>query len=227
MKLDTIFQWSDESPRDCPYQMALDEALFRFSQSSGTAVLRFYSWESEALTFGYSESYPKDAESKAVRRFTGGGRVEHGEDLTFLLTLPAGSPPALLNASQRYQWIHESLRNALAEADFPLDSEPTRKFLATGPCFETPVPFDLLASGSGKKIVGGAQRRSRGSVIHQGSLRIPAPLRQESARWRNLFAQQLTGRLVPFPSEDIESLEEKARELVEERYANDAWNHRR
>ena len=122
MKLDLLYRWTDEYPRKCSFQMALDEALFRYSQEKQIGVLRFYSWEGEALTFGYSEPYPQDSGTEAVRRFTGGGRVEHGEDLTFLLTLPAGSPPAIESASRRYHWIHGSLQKALARVGFVLHS---------------------------------------------------------------------------------------------------------
>jgi len=227
LKLDTLYLWEAPAPGDCAFQMALDETIFHFSHETGLPVIRFYHWTKPALTFGYSEPYPEDSSIPAIRRYTGGGQVEHGEDLTFLLTLPRETDPARIQLDLRYRWIHESIRDALRSAKVKLSLAEDTSNPATGPCFENPVASDLMDGINGTKIGGGAQRRSRGSVIHQGSIRIPSFLREDHAAWSGPFLKQLAKKVAPFPEEKQKALLEEASRLAVSRYRSPDWNHRR
>src|SRR5436189_4258680 len=64
--------------------MAIDEALLEHAK---IPLIRFYRWYSPALSFGYFGRFSDVAEHAdvrdLVRRWTGGGIVFHGDDLTY------------------------------------------------------------------------------------------------------------------------------------------------
>src|SRR4029077_13674801 len=71
--------------------MALDEALL---EKAAMPALRFYRWGRPAISFGYFGKFDDAARAgvgyELVRRWTGGGIVLHGNDLTYSLVLPNG-----------------------------------------------------------------------------------------------------------------------------------------
>lgn len=225
MKLDHILFWRDRAFRSAAENMALDEALFHEACRTGEAVIRLYHWDHPAVTVGYFDRSSSDHVAGAIRRFTGGGLVEHGEDLTFLLALPAGSPPALASVLERYRWIHQSIATALAGAGHRVDLVESMGPATPGPCFTHPVAWDLIDPGTGHKIGGGAQRRSRGSVIHQGSIRLPASLRDPDAPWTADWFAGLANSSEALDSVSISERIAEARILRETRYGDSAWNH--
>jgi len=206
--------------------MALDEAIFRHTLASGGAVARFYGWAGPAVTVGYFHRFDPDAPPgpETVRRFTGGGLVEHGEDLTILLTFPPASPPARARSGERYRWIHRCLRDALEEAGHPLALEEAETPSGTGACFARPVTWDLLDPDSNAKVGGGAQRRSRGGVIHQGSIRLPEALRDPAADWIDDFTGRLAESRSPASPDRRRDWEKAAESLESDRYARESWN---
>lgn len=155
---------------DGPMQMALDEVLLR---SVGRPTLRIYRWSAPCVTFGYFQSL--DAVRQAypgippVRRWSGGGMVEHGRDLTFSLMIPRGETAASMAPAAFYRELHRRLAGWLSlsvSSEIRLAGEGD---IVTGPqCFKAPAGDDLLMSG--QKILGGAQRRSAGALLYQGSL---------------------------------------------------------
>lgn len=209
--------------------MALDEAVFRWTLEGGEAAARFYQWDRPAKTRGYfqrdTEARDATREADPVRRYTGGGLVEHGEDLTFVLALPGGSPPASLDAGERYRWIHESLAAALATAGCALVLEGNARHATPGPCFTRPVPWDLIDPATGQKLGGGAQRRSRGAVIHQGSVRLPVSLRHPESPWIGDFVSRLAEIHRPLDEGQRRRIESLGENLAESRYLTPLWNH--
>lgn len=208
--------------------MALDEALFHWSVSTGLAAARFYHWDAPAVTVGYFQrpgAADRPLPAGAVRRFTGGGFVEHGEDLTFVITLPSECEAAHAAGTERYRWIHEALAGALVGNGFSVTLEPAHLLSSPGPCFSHPVPWDLRDPGTGRKIGGGAQRRSRGAVIHQGSLRLPPELRDPQAEWITDFLHRLATHISPLDAPVRERLTVEALEREKSRYGNASWNH--
>ncbi len=84
--------YHDESPRSAAVNMAIDEALL---ETAEIATIRFYHWDHPALSFGYFGKFADvanySAERDLVRRWTGGGIVFHGDDLTYSIVVPAAS----------------------------------------------------------------------------------------------------------------------------------------
>ena len=91
MKLfERIEVYNDFTPRSAAMNMAIDEALL---ETANAASIRFYRWQSPAISFGYFGRFADVAEYASerdlVRRWTGGGIVFHGEDLTYSIVIPA------------------------------------------------------------------------------------------------------------------------------------------
>src|ERR1700682_3117192 len=83
--------YHDESSRSAALNMAIDEALLEHASSPS---IRFYRWDHLALSFGYFGKFADVANSTErdlVRRWTGGGIVFHGDDLTYSIVVPATS----------------------------------------------------------------------------------------------------------------------------------------
>lgn len=160
--------FSDATPRGGEEQMALDEALLEACEGP---ILRIYRWDNPAVSFGYSQSLSAARRTfpgfPLVRRWTGGGMVEHGRDWTFSLIVPAGEPLASVRPAESYRRIHAVIAAALG-GEANLQSE-TAVPASAGACFVQPVRDDVLAC-NGRKICGGAQRRTRRGFLHQGSV---------------------------------------------------------
>ena len=207
--------------------MALDEGLLDWTLATGAAAIRFYAWDHPAKTVGYFTRRPageQKGEVEAVRRFTGGGLVEHGGDLTFALAVPAGTALALASAVDRYRSIHEALAAALLGAGVEVTPVAPDQETGPGPCFAHPVPWDLVHPVSGLKIAGGAQRRSRGAFLHQGSIRLAEALRSMSAPWVEAFVSKMAESVGPLEPEVQDRLVADVSFLVATRYGDPVWN---
>jgi lipoate-protein ligase A len=218
--LERLGLWICEPPRDGPAQMGCDEALARLAP---LPVLRLYRWARPALTFGYPQRWSA-IETRlrgrpAVRRWTGGGLVEHGADLTIALAVPREAPFSRLPPMDTYREIHRAIAGAL-DPFVPGIRLAAADDLSTGlACFAHPAPADLLAGG--RKILGGAQRRSRCGLLYQGSLQI-----------ENVppdFAVRLATRLAAHCEEwrPPAALTRLADALAASRYATPEWTTRR
>ncbi|MEC5127738.1 hypothetical protein VSU19_13310 [Verrucomicrobiales bacterium BCK34] len=229
MKLEQITAWRDATFREAALEMALDHALLDHAIIEGEAFARFYTWNTPSVTVGYfHEMEPAAHEAPApVRRYTGGGTVEHGEDITFALIFPPGSSAANASSATRYHWIHSELARALNASGYQtaLHSEPFKN--SRRPCFQHAVSEDLVDPDTGKKICGGAQRRCKGAVIHQGSIRLPAGMRALEASWIDHFLNGLSATQNPLDEKRKNELITRAIEIERERYGTAGWNERR
>jgi len=154
-----------------------------------------------------------------VRRWTGGGTVDHREDLTYTLVIPISHPLARARGAESYRLIHEALAGALEQAGVSARLSTGAEETGAAACFENPVCHDLITSGS-TKLAGAGQRRTKNGLLHQGSVAI------ENAHGD--FAPLLAAHL----SESWESIEvsvpsECIGDLVRERYLAPGWLTRR
>lgn len=209
---------------DGPMQMALDEVLLR---SVKRPTLRIYRWSGPCVTFGYfqpleavRQSYPGIPSVSLVRRWTGGGMVEHGKDLTFSLMIPMGNSAASTPPASFYSELHRHIAGWLSgvvSSEVRLAGEGDIK---SGPlCFTAPAGNDILMSG--QKILGGAQRRSAGALLYQGSLQGMGGIPLDSMA----MARSLSG------SVEKRSLEKQFMDesnlLAEKKYRSPKWLMRR
>ena len=208
--------WEDNEARAPAEQMAVDEALLL---RSCLPVVRFYRWAAPSVTFGYAQRYSDVCASArtlpAIRRWTGGGMVFHGEDLTMALAVPGAGALCRLQAERVYERIHRALLS-VADEIYPGARLAQPGDCRPGPaCFESPALNDILHGG--RKICGGALRRSRGGVLYQGSL--------HGSFSAMSLAQSLSGSVVRFePGDDLLEL---CASLSKEKYETRSWNQMR
>lgn len=212
---------------DGPMQMALDESLLR---SVSKPTLRIFCWSGPWVTFGYFQSLAQVRETypdlPLVRRWTGGGTVEHGRDLTFSLIIPKGEGVASMPPASFYRELHRRMASWLA----PLLSSEIRlageEDLKLGPaCFSAPAGDDLLLSE--RKILGGAQRRSGGALLYQGSLQGVEGV--EGVEGVSMDPVAMGGVLCQAVNQTGvgEAMIKESNLLAERRYRSLEWNSRR
>lgn len=203
-------------PASGAWNMALDEALLGVA---GEPLLRFYGWEQPTVSIGYFEKhkpvrmlYPG---WDLVRRWTGGGVVEHGKDFTYSLVVPAGHEFLKLGTADSYERIHGYVMEVLMGFGYGTHAADGKSPKRSQACFENPARFDVLVEG--RKVAGAAQRRSRKGLLHQGSIQLDAiPMGMGEA-----LAACLSPRIVEFTIE--ESLLKQADRLAQEKYGSPNW----
>jgi lipoate-protein ligase A len=209
--------WEDREPRTASEHMAVDEALL---PGEGFPVVRFYRWATPAATFGYGQRYAEvlavTGDLPAIRRWTGGGIVFHGEDLTIALAVPGSHPVSRMPSGLFYERIHAALLNAV-HAVFPRARLATAADCYPGPaCFESPASNDIIHGR--RKICGGALRRGKHGILYQGSL--------QGGTWDGFsLAASLCEAVAPF--EPGQELLQRAGILERERYGTPGWNKKR
>lgn len=147
-----------------------------------TPQIRFYSWNSPAITVGYSQK-PKEWVNlirahelgvEVVQRPTGGGVVFHQRDLTWSIV---GTHEALGfdSIQQCYQKIHQAVAAGLKKRfNLPLYLSSCRDEICSDQppsfCFAVPVGYDIMALN--RKLAGGAIRWTKKGVLYQGTLTL-------------------------------------------------------
>jgi lipoate-protein ligase A len=231
-RLETI---KDGQFHSAAINMALDEALL---EQATDPSIRFYRWNHPALSFGYFGKY-LDVEifvdhRDIVRRWTGGGIVFHGNDLTYSLVIPANHFVFARRAVSIYDTIHRAIKNALATTgqcaelatgaavydrqNHPGSGVADRRY-SNEACFANPVRADVLVNG--RKVAGAAQRRTRCGLLQQGSI-----------QWVELsddFEEQFAGALSTNckPAKISGALLHRAREIAGQKYASNVWLRKR
>lgn len=166
--------------------MNIDAALLKDLAKEPEPILRLYDWKNPAATYGYfldpHVHLRKDANIDLARRPTGGGIIFHLTDFAFSLLIPADHPHFSVNTLDNYRFVHETVIDALKCFDSALSPSLLEKDpVCTGSacnqfCMAKPTQYDVMVQG--KKISGGAQRRTRHGFLHQGSICLAVPSRE-------------------------------------------------
>ncbi|MEY2556371.1 MAG: lipoyl(octanoyl) transferase [Verrucomicrobiota bacterium] len=221
----------DESSRSAALNMAMDEALL---EAAEIPTIRFYKWDHPALSFGYfgkfTEVASHAAERDLVRRWTGGGIVLHGDDMTYSIVIPAADPAFSESSMSIYEEIHNAIRAALvangqradlAEGrDAALQRPRTaQRAVPTNACFDNPVRADVLSNG--RKVAGAAQRRTRRGLLQQGSI--------QGVDLTKNFADQFAMELCSEGHDKTldEHLIARAHEIAGQKYETQVWLRKR
>lgn len=218
--LDELHVYDDLEPRSAALNMAVDEALL---ETALAPILRFYRWRGPSVSFGYFGCYAEVADQsphqEIVRRWTGGGVVPHGDDLTYSIVIPARHSFCARSSLEVYATLHDSIRRALQTngVEATLANSATPKVSEN--CFANAVRADVLSEG--RKIAGAAHRRSRAGLLHQGSIqRTDLP-----GRFKDDFARILCDR---FERKTLSpELMERAARIAEAKYGTAEWLRRR
>jgi Lipoate-protein ligase A len=226
----TVYQ--DLTPRSAAMNMAIDEALL---ECATFPSIRFYRWHSPALSFGYFGKLRDVAryasERDLVRRWTGGGVVFHGEDLTYSIVIPANDSAFSESSISIYEKVHWALCEAL-------NGISKRAVLAGGgdgggvggairtagsasdySCFANPVRADVMIDGC--KIAGAAQRRTRRGLLQQGSIQGIDLDDGLASRFAQVLSANCSERKI-----DTKVLN-RARELAQCKYGTEPWLRKR
>ena len=212
-----------DSKSSAAANMAIDESLLRHAQA---LVLRLYGWEEACVSIGYFQKISVvPAETSFVRRYTGGGLVAHGKDLTYTLVLPANHPLTAAGTLPSYRVIHEGVASALRAVGVGCRLATAQPKKDHASCFLKPVPADVL-DPKGNKLAGAAQRRTKQGCLHQGSVLLPGPIPPQLLKaLPDHLAQALqTSWAVAERTREEEELAEK---LFRDRYATRDWNYSR
>ena len=222
--------YHDESPHSAAMNMAIDEALL---ETAVAPTIRFYRWRSPALSFGYFGKFSDvaiyAAERDLVRRWTGGGIVFHGDDLTYSIVIPSSDPVFDQSSIAIYEKIHRALCGALVKTGQravvaggvdPGGIALSKHAAASGyTCFANPVRADIMING--RKIAGAAQRRTRRGLLQQGSIQGITTNTDLAEK----FAQSLSANCNDF--EVSERIFQRAREIAQQKYGTESWLRKR
>ena len=215
---DALHVYAGGEAQPAAMNMAIDEALL---ETASVPLLRFYGWRKPSLSFGYfglfADVAAEEPQRDIVRRWTGGGIVYHGSDVTYSLILPPAEASRFRSSRVVYAEVHGTIRQALA-ARLPVALASSAAPKISDACFANAVESDVISNG--KKIAGAAQRRTRAGLLHQGSVQCETlPIS---------FSDDFARALCPlFERKSYESeVLERAEALACEKYATREWLHR-
>lgn len=230
--------------------MAIDEALFDvfrtpkqgpinflYPREGVGGIVRFYEFLEPTVTIGSFQKmkdFPAGTFGKGydiVRRITGGGLVDHDESLTFAIITHKDAHAAFKTVPVFYKMIHTALFRAFLGCGIRLTMQAKKS--TTGDdvkfeeCFKQPVQYDLMYKG--RKIVGGAQKRAQGFILHQSSIFLGIKQWQErpylKELLRNVVINQFEESFEICVRPRVLSQEETqlGMKLEHTRYRSDAW----
>lgn len=219
----------ETEPFDVYGNMACDEVLCEMLPAP--FILRFYRWNSEGITFGFSQRFKnvlstldeKRQRYKITRRPTGGGIVIHEDDLTFSFIFPSESD---FNPHKTYEMLHTAIYNLYSERgiDISLAKKDEGLYEVNNPvmeCFKKPVDKDLVFGG--RKVLGGALRKFADYMLYQASLQF------ENARYssfhreviKEAFERLFNIRFERFELDDM--MRRRINEKILTKYSLDEW----
>ena len=218
--------WIDPEARTGPESMAIDEWLLGLNREP---VLRVYRWKGEWGSIGYFDRLSKAREAfpglQWVRRWTGGGTVDHRNDWAYTLVVPHSSTgERRLGGADSYRNIHSALAKALEPEGLDVRLSCGNESTGATTCFDNPVCHDLINS-EGKKLAGAGQRRSNIGMMHQGSVALPI----EDEAGFNQRAERLAETLSSgdWFSSQLQVPADWLKLTVSQRYGHVQWTERR
>ncbi len=153
--------------------MAIDVALLERAEPT----LRLYGWQPACVSLGYTQdedevnaSAIRDRGFDLVERPTGGGAILHAEsEVTYSVVLPTGFPGLPEDLFESYRFLADGILDALeslgVEAEYRKATGGKDAF-----CYLREAGVSIFVDG--KKISGGAQRRTKDAVLQHGTLLV-------------------------------------------------------
>ncbi|HDQ26202.1 MAG TPA: lipoate--protein ligase family protein [bacterium] len=188
--------------RFSPYEnMAIDEYLLNYYNTSEQPVLRLYSWNPTGISVGKNQDIKtvntaacSEDRIPVVRRLTGGGAIFHKNELTYCLVCSEKDISAeKLSIKESFEKLNGFLikmyeKSGLNSA-FARDASGSGRFgERSSYCFSGSEEYDITIDG--KKIGGNAQCRKKDIIFQHGSIPlertgnagryIKGPIKEES-----------------------------------------------
>lgn len=170
--------------------MQFDQDLLEDLESE--SILHFYEWEKPSISYGYFVAPEKFLDLSTVqkrgidlaRRPTGGGVVFHLWDFAFSVLIPSSSPQFSQNPLHNYAYINRAVLEAVQEFlggtkgwELTPNDAPALDEKCTSFCMAKPTKYDVVLTG--RKIVGAAQRKRKQGFLHQGTIALVMPPKDE------------------------------------------------
>lgn len=169
--------------------MEIDTRLLdHLDPSSHHPILHLYDWEGPSATYGHfldpsthlSQQALHSGDLQLAKRPTGGGLIFHTTDWAFSILIPAGHEAYSVNILENYAFVNKLVIEIISCF---LGSPTTLSLLPNEPpslgqhskhfCMAKPTKYDVMLDG--KKVGGGAQRRTKSGFLHQGSIALTLP----------------------------------------------------
>ncbi len=220
--------WRDDHARPGAENMAVDQLLME--RIGAYPMLRIYRWREPTVTFGYfltlqdaQDAFPECSTRPLtyVRRWTGGGIVDHRIDVTYTLVIPRSHALSVERGAESYRLIHQALADAFKKLGEHVRITAIDEGDGGLACFTNPVAYDLTNT-MGKKLAGAGQRRSRYGLLHQGSLVTGVDAEKLGSELASCLAPNVHNWLPEkyFAKKDFD---QDVATLAADRYATDAW----
>lgn len=163
--------------------MEIDRALLEHLDEP---ILHFYEWKQNSITHGHfvdpaqflNLAHADKWNLDLGRRPTGGGITFHLTDFAFSVLVPVGHEGYHLNVMDNYAYVNRkiaiAIHNLIGNSTQLFADEPaSERGHSQHFCMAKPTKYDVMWSG--KKIGGGAQRRTKKGFLHQGTIFLTKP----------------------------------------------------
>lgn len=152
--------------------MRRDEQMHAAAQP----VLRLYGWAPEAVSLGNSQT-PASIDLDVVREYgldvvhrgTGGGGILHAaSEVTYAVVVPIDHPLLTTNIAQTFGVLSRGVVEALRALGLPAELESMPDRTRDALCYVRVQGTNVMVRG--RKISGGAQRRTKWAVLQHGTV---------------------------------------------------------
>ncbi|CAN5152188.1 hypothetical protein BH11MYX1_BH11MYX1_04120 [soil metagenome] len=165
--------------------MRRDELL----HAAARPIVRFYGWQPEAVSLGNSQSEAdidldvvREYGLEIVKRGTGGGGILHNAvEVTYSVVLPVEHPQLTANIAESFGLLSRGVVNALRALALPAELESMPDRTRDALCYVRVQGTNVMVRG--RKISGGAQRRTKWAVLQHGTVIVD----RDEARLARVF----------------------------------------
>src|SRR5438477_1903797 len=184
--------------------MARDEAML----AEGVPVARLYGWRPACVSLGRAQT-EADVDLDAartwgldvVRRPTGGGAILHNEtEVTYAIVLPLDHPGLPRDISGSFAFLSAGVVSALRHLGLPAEIETVPDNTRETLCYVRKQGTNVMVNG--RKISGGAQRRSDRAVLQHGTVIVQRDEQRMATLFRTPLAD-ITSRVTSLEEEGL------------------------
>ena len=201
--------------------MARDEALLERAEP----VVRLYGWRPACVSLGRAQT-EADVDGDlarawgidVVRRATGGGAILHNEEeVTYAVVLPLDHHGLPRDITASFATISAPIVEALRHLGLPAEIESVPDNTRETLCYVRRQGTNVMVRG--RKISGGAQRRSDRAVLQHGTVIV----RRDEDRMARLFRtprEEIERRVTSLDVEGVQVSREKLVETLERAFGS-------
>jgi lipoate-protein ligase A len=156
-------------------------------------AVRLYGWAPEAVSLGHSQT-AAEIDGDAVREYgldvvqrkTGGGGILHAAtEVTYAVVLPLDHAALPANLAGSFGYLSQGVVAALQSLGLPAELESMPDRTRDALCYVRVQGTNVMVRG--KKISGGAQRRTRWAVLQHGTVIVD----RDEVRLARVFRAEL------------------------------------